>query len=180
MQEWQEKNKAEQRSFDDNSEMVKLISDAEEHKLGIEKGHVELQLLEVRVEELDVGTDLLAKQKENLDADKKSKMLAIEEMSRQQLAKEETNQKRIQAKLQKDKNPHMKELLQRVEDISESNEEFQKKLREEGEKYDALKDELISRKETLRLACEKNTETEDRLSKQTEELDGMRDDIKTK
>ena len=99
MQEWQEKNKAEQRSFDDNSEMVKLISDAEEHKLGIEKGHVELQLLEVRVEELDVGTDLLAKQKENLDADKKSKMLAIEEMSRQQLAKEETNQKRIQAKL---------------------------------------------------------------------------------
>ena len=61
MQEWQEKNKAEQHSFDDNAEMVKLISDAEEHKVGIEKGHVELQLLQVRVEELDVGTDLLAK-----------------------------------------------------------------------------------------------------------------------
>ena len=107
-------------------------------------------------------------------------MLAIEEMARQQLAKDETNQKRIQAKLQKDKNPHMKELLQRVDDISESNEEFQKKLREESEKYDALKDELISRKETLRLACEKNTETEDRLSVQAEELNGMRNDIKTK
>ena len=107
-------------------------------------------------------------------------MLAIEEMARQQLAKDETNQKRIQAKLQKDKNPHMKELLQRVDDISESNEEFQKKLREESEKYDALKDELISRKETLRLACEKNTETEDRLSVQAEELNGMSSDIKTK
>ena len=66
--------------------------------------------------ELEEGTDLLSKQKENLDKERKVKADANEELERQLKAYEETLQKRLIAKLSKDKNPHMKELQQKVED----------------------------------------------------------------
>ena len=78
-------------------------------------------------------------------------------------AKEEATQKRLVNKLLKDKNPGMKELTQKVEDLDDNNKEFQKKLFEETEKHDGLLDELTNRKETFRLAELKNKETEDTL-----------------
>ena len=73
-------------------------------------------------------------------------------------AKEEATQKRLVNKLLKDKNPAMKELTQKVEDLDDNNKEFQKKLFEETEKHDSLLDELTNRKETFRLAELKNKE----------------------
>ena len=60
----------------------------------------------------------------------------------------------------------MKELDQRLEDLTESNDEFKNKLREETEKHDSLLEELIERKETFRLAAAKNAEIEEKLDKQ--------------
>ena len=42
-------------------------------------------------------------------------------MERQRKAKEENNQKRLIAKLQRDKNPTLKELQQKLEDATENN-----------------------------------------------------------
>lgn len=80
----------------------------------------------------------------------------------------------------KDKNPAMKELTQRVDDLNENNTEFQKKLFEETEKHDNLLDELTNRKESYRLALAKNDETEEILKVQQDELDARKVENETK
>jgi len=55
------------------------------------------------------------------------------------------------AKLQRDKNPEIKDLIAKEEAQQELNEDLNNKFREEYEKNNYLLDELTSLKETLKL-----------------------------
>jgi len=55
------------------------------------------------------------------------------------------------AKLQRDKNPEIKDLIAKEEAQQEANEDLNNKFREEYEKNNYLLDELTSLKETLKL-----------------------------
>lgn len=74
-----------------------------------------------------------------------------EDLERTLKAKEEANQKRLLAKLQRDKNPTIKELIAKVENNKENTEELGAKHREESEKHDQVLNELVELKERLRL-----------------------------
>jgi uncharacterized protein involved in exopolysaccharide biosynthesis len=55
------------------------------------------------------------------------------------------------AKLQRDKNPEIKDLIAKEEAQSDVNEDFASKFRVEKEKHDTLLDELVQLRENLKL-----------------------------
>ena len=74
------------------------------------------------------------------------------------------------AKLQRDKNPEIKDLIAKEEAQQELNEDLNNKFREEFEKHNHLLDELTALKETLKLAQDKFKETEAKISEQSDQL----------
>jgi prefoldin subunit 5 len=117
-------------------ELQKIIAEGRGYQSEIEEMHVKLQFLNVKVKELEDAAEFLEQRKEELDEQKKATEEQNEDLERQLKAKEEANQKRLVAKLQRDKNPEVKELVAKEEAQTESNEDFANKLREEREKLD--------------------------------------------
>lgn len=81
-------------------------------------------------------TEYLFTQKDFLEDEKKRVDEQNEDLEKQVKAKEETNLKRLIAKIQRDKNPDIKELILREEDQLAENDDFLNKLRSEVEKTD--------------------------------------------
>lgn len=131
------------------AELQGLINDAAQFAKEIEEMHVEHTYLNIQIKELDDGCEELQTTKEKLDEQKKQTDEANEDLEKQLKAKEEANQKRLIAKLQRDRNPEIKELIQKEESQQELNEDFNQKFREEKEKHDELLAQLIELKETL-------------------------------
>lgn len=77
----------------------------------IEEMNVNLQYKSIEITELENATEMLQDRKEQLDRDKKVTAEANEDLERNLKAKEEANQKRLLARLNRDKNPHIKELI---------------------------------------------------------------------
>lgn len=88
-----------------------------------------------------------------------------EDLERNLKAKEEANKKRLLARLQRDKNPHIKELISKVEKKKENVEEFSSKLRDETEKHDSVKDALVEMQERLKLKTADFEEIKDKVEK---------------
>jgi hypothetical protein len=65
---------------------------------------------------MEDNTDFLTDQKERFDDEKKLTDEQNEDLERQLKAKEEANQKRLIAKLTRDKNPDIKELIAKEEE----------------------------------------------------------------
>ena len=84
------------------------------------------------------------------------------------------------AKLQRDKNPEIKDLIAKEEAQQELNEDLNNKFREEFEKHNHLLDELTALKETLKLAQIKFNETEAKITEQTDHLTKIRAEIELK
>lgn len=78
--------------------------------------HVKLAFLGIQVSMLEDATNFLTEKKELLDEQKKRQDETNEDLAKQLTAKEEANQKRLIAKLARDKNPKVKELQQAEED----------------------------------------------------------------
>lgn len=171
---WEDKKNEEEQKFKSEQVMQELIAAEQKYKEEIEKGHVDLQYKQAQIQFHEEVAEILQKQKEDLQRQMKSTAEQNEQMEAQNKAKEEANQKRLIAKLLKDKNPHMKELIQKVEDNANNNEEFQKKLFEETEKHDTLLDELTNRRESYKLAKEKDEEVRQILDIQEKELEDRR------
>ena len=95
-------------------------------------------------------------------------------------AKEEANLKRLIAKIQRDKNPDIKDLIAKEEAQRESNEDFSNKFREEKEKLDTLIDDTVQLVETLRLLKENFAVTEANIKEQTKELGELKTTIDEK
>ena len=92
---------------------------------------------------MEAATEFLQQTKEELDEQKKITDEQNEELEKSLKAKEEANQKRLIAKIQRDKNPEIKDLLQKEEAQIQSNDDFSNKFRGEKEKLDSLIDETI-------------------------------------
>jgi hypothetical protein len=90
---------------------------------------------------------------------------ANEDLERNLKAKEEANQKRLLARLQRDKNPHIKELISKMEKKNENTEEFSIKLRDETEKHDQIVDALVEIKERLKLKTADFEEIKEKVEK---------------
>ena len=67
-----------------------------------------------------------------------------------------------------------------MEDNTENNEEFAKKLREETEKHDMFLDEIVGVKETFRLTKLQFEETQAKIEEQDKELAQLKDTIDEK
>jgi uncharacterized protein involved in exopolysaccharide biosynthesis len=128
-----------------------LITEANKYKDEIEDMHTEHEHLNIKIKEMADGTEYLQEKKESLDHDKKTRDEENEELEKQLKAKEEANLKRLLAKLQRDKNPEIKDLIAKEEAQSDVNEDFASKFRVEKEKHDTLLDELVQLRENLKL-----------------------------
>lgn len=132
-------------------ELQDFITEENTYRENIENMHVELQFLNIRIKELDDGVEYLQGKKEDLDEAKKATDEQNEDLEKQLKAKEEANQKRLIAKLQRDKNPDIKDLIVKEETQQELNDDFGNKCREETDKHSELLDKLIEIREELRL-----------------------------
>lgn len=92
-----------------------MIKEANDYLAEIELNHVQLQFLSIKIKEYEEATEYLLLQKEKLDDAKKRTDETNEELEKQLKAKEEANYKRLLAKLQRDKNPEIKDLIAKVE-----------------------------------------------------------------
>ena len=92
-----------------------MIKEANDYLTEIEINHVQLQYLSVKIKEYEDGTDYLLLQKEKLEDAKKRTDETTEELEKQLRAKEEASHKRLLAKLQRDKNPEIKDLISKEE-----------------------------------------------------------------
>lgn len=162
------------------AELQSLINEANKYIAEIEEMHVSLQHLSIQIKELEDGTDFLQEQKDTLDDAKKATDEANEDLEKQLKAKEEANQKRLIAKLQRDKNPEIKDLIAKEESQQETNEDFSNKFREEREKLDQLLDEKIQLSETLNLTKSKFDTTKKQVGIQDEELKTLKETIDKK
>jgi hypothetical protein len=81
----------------------------------IDEGLVKHELLQIQVAELENATTNLNDKKEELIEDKKRGDLKNEELVKELKAKEEINEKKLQAKLARDKNATWKELIAKQE-----------------------------------------------------------------
>lgn len=118
--------------------------------------------------------------KEDIDDKKKATDETNEDLEKQLKAKEEANLKRLLAKIQRDKNPDIKDLIQKEEAQTESNEDFSNKFREEKDKLDQLIDETVQLVETLRINKEKFSQTETNIKEQNIELNDLKKTIDEK
>lgn len=92
---------------------------------------------------MEEATDLLNNKKDELLEAKKMAEVKNEELKREQIAKEEIANKRLQAKLQRDKNQEVKELIAQEETAAQHNQELVAKLNDEKKKYEGLVDEKL-------------------------------------
>ena len=169
-----------QTEFNGMADLQVLINDGEKFKEEIEDMHVKLAFLVAQIKMMEDGTDYLQEKKELLDEQKKTQDESNEDLEKQVKAKEETNMKRLQAKLARDKNPVVKDLIAAEEQQVEANEDFQNKLRGEYAKHDTLTDELIQVKENLTLTKAKFEENTKMVGESDTELAALHATINTK
>ena len=125
----------------------------------------ELQYQTLLITELENANEMLLDKKEQLDKDKKMTAETNEDLERNLNAKEEANLRRLLNKLQRDKNPHIKELIAKVEEKKTNTEEFSAKLRDETEKHDGLKDALVEIMERLKVKTAEFEEIKEKVEK---------------
>jgi len=99
--------------------------------------------MQIQIKMKEEGTEMLSNKREVLDEQKKLREDENEELEKTCKAKEEAAKKRLIAKLQRDKNPEVKDLIAKEESQNEANEDFKNKFRMETEKTNTLLDELI-------------------------------------
>ncbi len=109
-------------------------------------------MLNIGVKELEDATEYLNEKKDELINTKQTCEIKNEELKKELAAKEEINAKRLQAKLNRDKNADVKELIAHEETAIQHNEELALKLSEEIKKFDGLLDDKLEIEEHLHLS----------------------------
>lgn len=125
----------------------------------IEEMGVKLEMMQINVKELEDVTDMLASKKDELMDAKKAAEIKNEELKKEAATKEELAQKRIQTKLNRDKNVEVKELIAQEETAVQHNQELVAKLDDEKKKYETLLDEKLEIDEKLVISTKAFEET---------------------
>lgn len=118
------------------------------------------------MKELEDATEYLNNKKEELIESKKIAEVKNEELRKELAAKEEIAAKRLQAKLNRDKNVEVKELIAQEETAIQHNQELIGKLEEEKKKYEGLLDEKLEIDEKLLQATKDLEDTKAKLAAQ--------------
>lgn len=133
--------------------------------------------MELRAEGLKGLTDDLDQRKDDLIEEVKEAKTKNEELKVSVKSKEEQLNKRLENTLKRDKNPDMKELIASEELVQQNNQELEKKLKEEQDKFDKFLGEEIRLTEDIRLAKEEHEEykahnenTDKEIEKLTKEI----------
>eukprot|EP00347_Sterkiella_histriomuscorum_P012977 403366488 len=152
--------------FEQNAELQKSMKEAIDLREQIDDANVQLELLQIQVKELEDATEMLNDKKEELIEQKKAADLKNEELKKEHAAKEEIAAKRLQAKLNRDKNADVKELIAQEETATQHNQELQVKLEEEKKKYEGLLDEKLEIDERLELTLKSLDHYKDKIKEQ--------------
>lgn len=124
---------------------------------------IKLEMMQIAVKELEDVTDMLAEKKEELIEAKKAAEIKNEELKKEAAIKEELAQKRIQTKLNRDKNVEVKELIAQEETAVQHNQELVSKLGDEKKKYESLLDEKLEIDEKLIISTKAFEETKEKI-----------------
>lgn len=143
----------------------KLAEEANLRK-DIEEMGVKLEMMQINVKELEDVTDMLASKKDELNEAKKSAEMKNEELKKEAATKEELAQKRIQTKLNRDKNVEVKELIAQEETAVQHNQELVAKHEDEKKKYETLLDEKLEIDEKLSISIKAFEETKEKIAGQ--------------
>lgn len=138
---------------------------------------MKLELLQIQVKELEDATEFLNDKKEQLIEGKKAADIKNEELKKELAAKEEIAAKRLQAKLNRDKNVEVKELIAQEETATQHNQELQAKLEEEKKKYEGLLDEKLELDEKLDKVGKQLEFYKAKIVDQTELINKLKADI---
>ena len=122
-------------------------------------------------------TEYLNGKKDELQEQKKMAEIKNEELRKELAAREDMAAKRLQAKLNRDKNVEVKELIAQEETAAQHNQELLIKLDEEKKKFESLLDEKMDIDEKLRLATKAYEETKEKLAAQQEVIDKLKAQI---
>jgi hypothetical protein len=124
---------------------------AEEAKLRDEifNAGVDLEMKQIKVKELEDITEYLSQKKDELTEAKRLAEIKNEELKKEALSREDMAIKRLQAKLQRDKNIEVKELIAQEETAKQHNHELAIKLDEEKKKHDDLLEEKLELDEKM-------------------------------
>lgn len=129
------------------------------------------------MKELEDTTEYLNSKKEELLEQKKMAEIKNDELRKELAAKEDIAAKRLQAKLNRDKNVEVKELIAQEETAIQHNQELIAKLDEEKKKYESLLDEKLEIDEKLTIATALYEETKIKLKAQEEVITQLRAQI---
>ena len=120
-------------------------------------------MMQIQVKELEDVTDMLNSKKDELVEAKKLAEIKNEELKKEAATKDELAQKRIQTKLNRDKNVEVKELIAQEETAVQHNQELVAKLDDEKKKYETLLDEKLEIDEKLIISTKAFEETKEKL-----------------
>lgn len=162
------------------SDLQTKIKEAEDYLKEIEVYFVQLEHKNIEIESLQQQTQYLESQKEKIDQEKKDLDDDNEQKEKELKAKEEANLKRLLAKIQRDKNPDIKDLIAKEEAQNETNEDFTNKFRDEKNKLDGLIEETVQLEEKLRQKKADFEETQKNIEEQTKELNELKTTITDK
>lgn len=132
-----------QQKFQADKDLQDCLAEEKQLREKIEDSNVNLELLNIQVKELEDDTDFLNEKKDELNEQRKGAEIKNEELKKELSAKEEIAAKRLQAKLNRDKNADVKELIAQEETAMQHNTELTTKLHEEMKKFDGLLDEKM-------------------------------------
>jgi uncharacterized phage infection (PIP) family protein YhgE len=114
-----------------NADLQKYLTEARDLKGNIEGAWIKFELLQIDVKELEDATENLNEKKEELLEIKKHAETKNEELKKELDSKQQAAENRLKAKLNRDKNAEVKELIAQEETAKQSNEDLVQKLKEE-------------------------------------------------
>jgi chromosome segregation ATPase len=155
-----------QAQFEAHVELQKCLAESADLRATIENAGIKLDLLQIQVKEYEDVTEYLNNKKDELLEQRKIAEIKNEELRKELVAKEDIAAKRLQAKLNRDKNVEVKELIAQEETAVQHNQELIGKLDEEKKKYEGLLDEKLEIDEHLRVATRDMEETKSKLAEQ--------------
>lgn len=137
-----------------------------------------MALLEVK--ELEDITLMLNEKRDTLQEERKEADTRNDELKRDLEAKEQLDNKKLEARLNRDKNADVKERIAKQEQSAADIEEFQGKVEEEKRKFDELKKERLDLEEKLKLTIANLEEHKKKIEDQGKQLEDLRAQIDTK
>jgi hypothetical protein len=131
-------------------------------------------MAQLEVKELEETTLMLNEKRERLQEERKEADLRNEELKKDLEAKEQLDNKKLEAKLNRDKNADVKERIAKQEQSANDILEFGEKVEEEKRKFDDLKRERLDLQERLKLAQASIEEHKEMIADQDKELEDLR------